>query len=197
MNQLLIHYRDGSGVVTKRIISNIIPANDDTIEAYCNLRGDIRAFKLINIIYASRSDTGELVSNIWKECGMHIMPDGSERLISVIAEYLSAIKALKFFTLSLRGFAKREKAHIEKFIRELADTTRYSDEAIDDWLQKLWCGDIYAYRNGDVTDYEQLLSMIPANQKVACRSTAIAIASGSGRRVIEQKLIERINREFS
>lgn len=196
MPELLIHYRDSSGDVTDRVISDYRPDGADAIDAHCHVRNARRSFKLTSIIYAANPETGEVVPNVWKAFGMAKAPDGRERLVSLVAIYVPTIKALKFFAKHVRGFAKRERGHIIQFIRGNADTASYSDAELDEWLQQLWCGDVYAYGNGDTAEYETLLRAIPTNQKPASRKTAIAIAAGSGRRNIAPELLERINQEF-
>ncbi len=196
MEKIAIQYRDSSGEITERQISEIEPEGMDAIFAYCHTRDAGRTFKLANILVAADSETGEAIENIWKKFGLAVSPDGRERIESLLANALPAIKALKFFTLMERGFAKRERGHLLQFMKQNFEVSSYSDEEIDEWLQKIWCGDIYAFRDGNTAEYEFLLNAIPSSMKRSCRETALLVAAGSKRRRLEQEAIDRINREF-
>lgn len=196
MHEILIQYRDSSGEVTERIISDYHPDGEFAIDAYCHVRNARRTFKLSNIIYAANPETDEVLPNVWQAFGMAKAANGRERLDFLGAAHLSTIKALKFFTIYIRGFAKRERDHIIQFIRENTNTDSYSDVELDEWLKKLWAGDVYAYSNGETAEYDALIHAIPESLKSASRKTAIAIAAGSGRRQLAQDVLERINHAF-
>ena len=196
MDELIIRYKDFSGDITERKISDIETDGSEAIDAYCHSRNARRTFKIANIVFAADPDTGELVTNIWKAIGLSQAADGRERIDSLLADLLNSIKAIKFFALLVRGFAKRERAHILNFIRQNAVVSEYTDAEIEEWLQGLWCADIYKYRDGDTGEYEALLQSIPDSQRRICRVTALAIAAGSKRRLIAPEVLERINNDF-
>ena len=196
MMELAITYRDFSGEITQRRISDFRPEGTDAIDAFCHTRNARRTFKLTNVVAAADANTGEIVSNVWKAFGLSRAPDGRERLVSLVADALPAIKALKFFALLTRGFARRERAHLIQFTHQHAETSAYTETEIEEWLQELWCGDVSAFREGNTREYEAILRAIPAILKPSCRSVAFAVSAGSGRRRVSSELLERINSEF-
>lgn len=195
MIEILIKYRDGSGEITERRISDLRLESATTIDAYCHLRQARRPFRIDRIVHAVDPDTGEVI-NPWKLVGTATLPDGRETLESLTWRVIPAIKALKFFTLTTRGFRKRERDRVVQFVQEIADVSSYSKDEISEWVYKLWCGDLYAYGNGDTSEYTETLRNIPASLLNQCRDYALLIAKGSGRRPIEPSWIERIENEF-
>ena len=195
MTDILIKYRDGNGEITERLISDPHPENATTIEAFCHLRKDRRSFKIDRIVHALNPDTGEVL-NPYNLLGD--VPAGTRQTLeSLIWRVMPAVKALKFFTLSTRGLAKREKERVVQFLQEVADVSAYSKEEIAEWVSKLWCGNIYAYRDGDVNEYAEALKSIPSGLLDRCRDYALLIAGGSGRAPLDPSWLERINSEFS
>jgi hypothetical protein len=195
MIEILIKYRDGSGDITERRISDLRLESASTIDAYCHLRQARRPFRIDRIVHAVDPDTGEVI-NPWKLVGTATLPDGRETLESLTWGVLPAIKALKFFTLTTRGFRKRERDRVVQFVQEIADARSYSKEEISEWVYKLWCGDLYAYGSGDTSEYTETLRNIPASLLNQCRDYALFIAKGSGRKPIEPSWVERIETEF-
>lgn len=116
---------------------------------------------------------------------------------SLLWQVLPAIKALKFFTLSTRGFRQRERDRVTQFVQEVADLRAYSKEEIGEWVYKLWCGDLYTYRDGDTTEYTETLQNIPSALLNRCRDYALLIARGSGRKPVDPIWVERIETEFN
>lgn len=196
MKKTSIRYKDWSGDTTERTISDIQPEGSEAINAFCHTRNARRTFKIANILIAFDPETGEVIENFWKEFGMANTADGRERLESLVAQSIPSIKALKFFSLIERGFAKKERRHLLQFIKQHHDISMYSDDEVDTWLQQLWCGDYYAYRDGNTSEYELLLDSIPMSLRTDCRATALTIAAGSKRQRLEPEQIDRINREF-
>ncbi len=80
------------------------------------------------IVHAVNPDTGEVL-NPYQLIGSS--PQGSrESLESITWRVIPIVKALKFFTLSTRGFAKREREHVIQFLQEVTDVSAYSKEEI-------------------------------------------------------------------
>ena len=193
---LIIKYQNSSGDVTERRISDIIPEGLDSINAFCHLRQERRTFRIEKIIYAVYPETAEVVENLYKLFALSNSTNGRERIISIVLPILPAIKALKFFSMQIRGFAKRERSHIVHFIRDVVDINGYCEDEINEFLKKLWCGDIYRYRDGDTSEYLGLLKEIPHSIMDQCQRVALLIAKGSGRKPIPHDLINRINENF-
>jgi len=193
MTEILIKYRDSGGDITERRISDLCKESATTIDAFCHLRNARRPFRLDRIIHAVNPDTGELLNpyHLLKSQG------DPETLESITWHAMPAIKALKFFTLSTRGFAKRERERVVLFLQEVANVSEFSKDEIGDWVYKLWCGDLYAYRDGDTKEYEETLKGIPIGLLERCREFALQIARGSGRKPIDPGWLERIELEFS
>jgi len=196
METIVIQYQDSSGEITNREISKFVPEGLDAIFTFCHERNAGRTFKLSNMLFASYSETGEAIDNVWKEFGLDMSHDGRERIESRVAYSLSAIKALKFFTLTVRSFAKLERSYLVKFLKQNFEMEGYSEKEIEMWLQNLWCGDTYAYRDGSTEEYDHLLAAIPSVVKHKCKKVALQVALGSKRRNIDQEIIDRVNREF-
>jgi hypothetical protein len=195
-SELLIRYKDSSGEVTERTISDIRQVRWDTVDAFCHLRMERRHFKILNVLQAVNPETGEFVENLWKAFGMSGEEKGRERLESVTVPVFAAIKALKVFPYQTRGFGKRERAHVVRFIREQVGCDRYMDDEIDEWVHSLWVGDVQAYCHGDASECLEVVAAVPHSQRSACRETAIAIARGSGRKPLDPDLLSRINHEW-
>lgn len=193
MTEILIKYRDSSGDITERRISDLQMESVTTIDAFCHLRNARRPFRLDRIVHAVNSDTGELL-NPYQLVGSQ---GDQETLESLTWRVMPAIKALKFFTLSTRGFAKRERECVVQFLQEIANVSAYSKEETGDWVYKLWCGDLYAYRDGDTKEYVETLKSIPSGLLDRCRDYAYQIARGSGRKPLDPSWLERIESEFS
>jgi hypothetical protein len=197
MESIVIMYRTASDEITRRLISKVRPVAPSKIDAFCHLRKEDRSFNLNNVLSAADGETGGIVGNIWRVCGAHRDFDGTEIIASQIAAALPAVRALKFFAQTTRGLGARERAHILDFIRTTVAETRPPDQALEGWLRDYWCGDAYAYRNGDATEYRWLLGAIPASLLKACRVTAAAIAAGSRRQLADSDLLQRIADDFS
>lgn len=191
MPEFLIKYRDGSGEVTERRISDLRLESAGTYDAFCHLRKARRPFRMDRIVHALDPDTGEVLNPYT------LLPNaGSSTLEALTWRALPAIKALKFFTLTTRGFSKREKDRVADFVREVADVSSYAKEDQENWLNKLCCGDLYAYRDGDTTEYTETLKAIPHEFLARCRDYALLIARGSGRKPVDPAWVERIETEF-
>ncbi|WAR46904.1 hypothetical protein [Methylomonas rapida] len=113
--------------------------------------------------------------------------------------FRTEIKALKFFSKTTRDkFSKKERIPIIQFIKANSNVHGFSDDVLYEWLGQLWCGDVYSYkRDGDMSEYLNLLSGIKPTLMSSCRDTALTIARGSGRRPISPELLARINSDFS
>ena len=192
MPDLLITYRDFSGETTERRISDLRMAKDGTYDALCHIRNDRRSFKPERILRAIDAQTGEIL-NPYCLLGEAANPSLDALAWSAVA----AIKALKFFTLSIRGFAKRERQRVLEFVHEVVDVKEHTEEEVSEWLYKLWCGSVHAYRAGDVSEYLEELKSIPPHLLARCRDYALLIAGGSGRKAIAPELLQRIDAEFS
>jgi len=197
MRTILIRYKDFSSAVTERKISDIQPDPEGAIaiNAYCHLRDARRSFKMDRIVHAIDPDTGELI-NPWKLLSPVPTNNGRELLDSITWFVLPGIKALKFFSLSTRGFRLRERTKVVKFIQEVAHVTDYSEDEVGEWVYRLWCADVYAYLDGDSTEYLELLLSIPTTLLARCRDYALLIARGSGRKPLNADWAARIDAEF-
>lgn len=196
MAEILIKYRDSSGNVDERRISDIRAESSIAIDAYCHLRQARRIFKIDRIVRAVDPNTGEVI-NPWRFIANGLARDRRETLESLTWHVIPAVKALKFFTLTTRGSRKREIDRIVQFVQEIADITTYSKDEVFDWVKKLWCGNIFDYRDGNVAEYTDLLRNIPPSLLERCRNYALLIARGSGRKPLEPAWLERIKAEFS
>lgn len=196
MLKYAIDYIDSDGELSQRVISDIHTEGKDFIDAYCHLRNDRRLFKMKNILLMSNAETGEIVSDIWREFGLDISADGRRSIDSILFACIGAIKALKFFSLTTRGFAKRERGWIVEFVKDQPGMEAYSESEIEDWLQSLWCGDVHEYRSGNFQEYKLILNAIPTNMMPKCKEVAVKIAAGSKRREIDPELYDRINSDF-
>jgi hypothetical protein len=196
MSEILIKYRDGSGEITERRISDLRLENATTIDAFCHLRKARRPFKMDHIIQAINPDTGEVI-NPYNLVGVSSTGTTRPSIESLLWQAMPAIKALKFFTLSTRGFRQRERDRVEQFVKEVGDLSAYSKEEIGEWVYKLWCGDLYAYRDGNTTEYTEILQNIPSTLLNRCRDYALLIARGSGRKPVDPIWLKRIETEFN
>jgi hypothetical protein len=198
MSKILIHYKGSSGEVTERTISDYRLSGYAEIDAYCHLRNSYRTFKLPNIIHAVDLETGEVIQNIWK---LFPPKEGHrENLLSITGSHLNSIKALRLFAMTTLGFSKanreRERKHVVTYIKTHTNAEAYTDQEIDEWLKQLWCGDYSAYRHGETAEYEALINAIPNDQKPDALTTAYAIVSGSGRKPVNQEIVERLYKDF-
>ncbi|MEB0222898.1 hypothetical protein [Pseudomonas sp. 10S4] len=190
--RVLIKYHDGSGQITEREISDLRKENESNIDAFCHTREERRTFNLDRILHAVSPDTGELLNPYQL---VPLMRD-SESLDTLTWKSRQAIKALKFFSLTTRGFAKRERKHIDAFVKSLVNTSSHTDEDISEWVYCLWCADLYDYRNGNVQEYKGLLEQIPNSLLDECRAFAVRIVMGSARQPENLDWMQRIDEEF-
>lgn len=190
--RLQIRYQNGAGTITEREISDLRKETDNTIDAFCHTRNERRSFNLDRLIRSMPVDTGELLNPY------QLVPQmrDPESLDSLTWKVRPAIKALKFFSLTTRGFSKRERQHLNKFVNELIAVPQ-SDEEISDWIYDLWCADLYQYREGDVEEYKGLLEHIPNSLLEACRAYAKKIVGGSTSKPESLGWLERIENEFN
>lgn len=191
--RVLIKYQNGSGQITEREISDLQKENESNIDAFCHARGERRTFNLDRILRAVSPDTGELLNPYQL---VPLMRD-SESLDALTWKNRQAIKALKFFSLTTRGFAKRERKHVDAFVKSLVNTSSHSDEDISEWVYSLWCADLYEYRDGNVEEYRGLLEQIPNSLLDECRAIAMRIVLGSARQSENPDWMQRVNDEFS
>jgi hypothetical protein len=192
MAEFLIKYRDGSGDITERRISDLRLESANTYDAFCHLRKARRPFRMDRIVHVVNPDTGEVLNPYG------LLPEADSSTLEALTwRVLPAIKALKFFALSTRGFAKRDGGKVADFVREVADVTLHPKEEFEEWLYKLWCGDLYAYRDGDTSEYTETLKAIPRELLARCRDYALLVARGSGRKEVDPAWVERIESEFS
>lgn len=190
--RIRIKYQDGAGNITERDISDPCKETDKTIDAFCHMRNERRSFHLDRILHSVATDTGELL-NPYKLVPLMRDP---ESLDSLTWRVRQAIKALKFFSLTTRGFSKRERQHLNNFVKELIPLPQ-NDEEISDWIYDLWCADLYQYREGDVEEYKELLEHIPNSLLEACRAYAIKIVGGSASKPENSGWMKRIDEEFA
>ena len=190
-----IQYRDAAGDLTERVVSDVQPHSEVAVSAFCHLRGERRTFVIGNIIAVSDGQTGVALQDPARALGL-IKGSAGRTIDAEVNHILAAIKALKFFAKSTRGFRARERSGIVGFIKQNAGVGAYSDEDLDQWLQRLYCGNVSAYQDGNAEEYNRLLAEVPVNQRTACRYVALAIAAGSRRNPISDELHARIEREF-
>lgn len=186
-----IKYQDGAGHITERDISDPCKETDKTIDAFCHMRSERRSFHLDRIMHSVATDTGELLNPYQLVLQMR----DSDSLDSLTWRVRPAIKALKFFCLTTRGFSKRERQHLNKFVKELVAPPQ-SDEEVSGWIYDLWCADLYQYHDGDDREYKGLLKHIPPSLLEICRAYAIKIIGGAINKPENSRWIERIEDEF-
>ena len=189
--RIRIKYQDGAGNITEREISDPCKETDKTIDAFCHMRSERRSFHLDRIMHSVATDTGELL-NPYQLVPLMREPDS---LDSLTWRVRPAIKALKFFSLTTRGFSKRERQHLNKFVKELV-ALPHSDEEISDWVYDLWCADLYQYRDGDDKEYKGILEYVPPSLLEVCRAYAIRIVGGAANKPENSGWSERIEEEF-
>ncbi len=195
MARCTFQYVSGDGESTERTIKDWIPSTlPDSIDAYCELRKEQRTFNLKRMVGLVDLETGEVVANPWVYFGTD---QRAQTLDAATWQALPAIKAIKFFTLTTRGFCKRERDHLVRFIKEVCSVSIFPDTQLDDWLHDLWCANIYDYKAGQTEEYANLLLAIPANFMPRCQQCVFQIAKGSGRKEIPQFWLKRIEIEFS
>lgn len=197
MGTVVIRYRDSSGQVTERRISDLARESAIKIDAFCHLREERRSFNLDRIVHAVNPDSGEIL-NPWKLIDQNVSEGGRESLESITWFAMPAIKALKFFMLTTRGTRQREIERLLHTVKQMVDASYYSDEELTAWIKQLSCWDMqHAWRRGDVLEYTELLRRIPNAMLATCHAGALKIAMGSGRKPIDPNWLERINNEFS
>jgi hypothetical protein len=121
--EIIIQYKDSEGNILKRTISDITLDGDRKINAFCHLRNDIRTFHIANIEHIIDPKTGNIEKNPWKYFGL----TESVGIMALVHQFLPAIKALKIFSKLIRGFSKRERMHIVRFIIDVTKMQNYSE----------------------------------------------------------------------
>jgi hypothetical protein len=194
-------HQKSDGEFSERTISNWKPSPwPDSIDAFCEERNEDRSFNLKRMTRLVDLATGEVISDPWTYFGAAQGVEGSnerKNLDILTWEALPAIKALKFFTITTRDFSKRERLKVVQFVEEVCRVSAYSKEEIGEWLQKLWCANLYDYADGKTEEYEALLRAVPASLMARCQDYALWIARGSGRKQPDSFWLLRIDSEFS
>lgn len=127
------------------------------------------------------------------------MPEISE-IPARIAHVLPALRALRFYTATTRGFREREQVKLARFLKDVAERELqdFSPDQVKEWLKtKAGWVDTSDYRRGDTTPYLALLQAIPATLVERTRDYAMLIAAGSGRKPRDPNEVARIESEFS
>ncbi len=194
MRRIIIAYIDTSGLTTKGEISQVNLIDERLFDAYCHLRQCVRSFNIGNIVEMIDAETGECLNPyeyLYNEY------NATRKSISTITwSILPAIKALKIFILTTRGFRKKEQDLFTNFVMSICNLSMYSNLAVDNWLKSLFCGDVYAIKNGETQIYTELLNKIPHELKLKCKKAAYTISLGSGRVPISEDIVTRIERDF-
>ena len=194
--KLCIKYKSSEGTISERKISVMNIIDENKIDAYCYLRNEERTFKLTNIISAVDPDSGELIDNIWEKLNLYLTIESQWYFYSKLSNIISAIKALKSFTYTIRNFSKRERNYILDFIIDNSSIAENLRDNLEKWLIKLPCSYPGSYCELTDTPYEKLLEEIPTNLLLKCHKTALLIAKGSGRKPIEEKVLDKIDNDF-
>lgn len=196
MKGCTFRYQGSDGQFTERAISNFVPSGwPGSIDAFCELRQEERSFNIQKMSDVVDAETGEVITDPWTYFGLSTSQQ--QDMDALTWEALPAIKALKFFTISTRGFSKRERLRVLQFVEEVCDVSAFSKEEKEAWLQKLWTADVYGYRDGNKNEYEGLLKSIPVKFLPRCQEYALWIAGGSGRKELNPFWEQRIISEFS
>lgn len=117
-----------------------------------------------------------------------------------IAAVRPALDALRFYTATTRGFRDREQARLALFLKDVAEVELrdYAPDQVKEWLKtKAGWIDTSDYRGGDTSGYLALLCAIPPHLLTRTKDYAYLIAQGSGRRILSEEAIGRIEQEFS
>lgn len=198
MSMYLITYPCDDGRSLERQISNVSLSGEWTIYAFCHLRQSMRSFSIARIERIVNLDSGEIADSPYRAFGFHLGPTGKEIFASAFWSILPAIKTLTFFAKSTgKSFKARELAFIVGFARAHAEVSGYSNESIGEWIKTLWCGDPYAYMDGDTHAYDELRRSVPRELLPDCRFVALQIARRSGRAPIAAEILARIDNDFS
>lgn len=100
--RLRIQYRSGDDEVTERLISEFVPEPPNTIHALCELRGEVRSFRIDRIETAVDIDTGEIIHDLWELFGLRTLKRLPQSMPSFPPVELSAEQA--------RGQRRADKA---------------------------------------------------------------------------------------
>jgi hypothetical protein len=65
-----IYYRSGEDQVTERVIRDFVPEAPSMVHAICELRQDIRTFRLDRIEWAIDAETAEIIPDVWAALGL-------------------------------------------------------------------------------------------------------------------------------
>jgi hypothetical protein len=198
MRRCTFRYQGSDGQFNERAIASFAPSNwPGSIDAFCELRQEKRSFNIQKMSHVVDGETGEVVTNPWAYFGLPEASDQKQNIDAQTWEALPAIKALKFFTLTTRGFSKREMLRVLQFAEEVCDLSAFTKEELEIWLQKLWTANVYGYRDGNKSEYDGLLRSIPTKLLPRCQEYALWIAKGSGRKKLKPFWEQRIASEFS
>jgi hypothetical protein len=198
MRRCTFRYQGSDGQFSDRAVANWTPSGwPGSIDAFCELRKEARSFNIQKMSDVVDADTGEVITDPWTYFGLSAARDQEQSMDALTWEALPAIKALKFFTITTRGFSKRERLRVLQFVDEVCNVSAYSKNEKEAWLQSIWCADVYGYRAGKTDEYSGLLKSIPAKYLPRCQEYAFWIAMGSGRKELNPFWGQRIISEFS
>lgn len=196
-----IKYQASDGTTSERAISDWHPSvYPGSVDAFCELRGDRRSFNVKRMTEVIDLAAGEVISDPWAFFGIAEVKNVDHERTSLDRltwEVLPAIKSLKFFAITTRAFRKRERLKVTRFVQEVCDTSAFSLEDVEAWVEKLWCANMHDYYEGNSREYASLLMSIPPLLLDRCQEYAYWIARGSGRKPLTPHCIERLQSEFS
>jgi hypothetical protein len=200
MPKCSFQYQAGDGQFTERTISDWSTSSPDFIDAHCELRKEQRTFNLKKMAHLVDLETGEVIADPWSFFGLtstSAEANGRQSLDVLTWEALPAIRALKFFIITTRGFSKRERLKLVLFVEEVCNVSNYSKGELEEWLQNIWCANVHDYSSGKTKEYAELLQTVPTKLMPRCQAYALSIARGSGRKETDPFWLLRIESEFS
>lgn len=147
--RLKLNYRDAQGAVTERIVQ---AKECDTANAqgyligFCEMRDDIRTFRLDRIVRATDMDTGEIIGDMlaWADANYRSSPAASAA--ALLDDAADALRGLFYIGKADGRFTKKEKELFLAFCHRVSGDARITFKQIEEICATLPMPSMQAYK---------------------------------------------------
>lgn len=147
--RLKLIYRDASGTTTERIVqAKECDITDPAgyLIGYCELRNEIRTFRLDRIIRATDMATGEIIDNLLAFAEASFRASPSHSIIQLLDDSADALRGLFYIGKADGRFTKKEKELFLSFCHQASGDARITMKQIEEACASLPMPSMQAYK---------------------------------------------------
>lgn len=131
----LISYCDSKGATTERRIT-ILDIDSQMIQAYCHLRHDRRTFYVSRVYQWINCDTGEVISDIFKDLGDAIKNSVYGTVLRMREDLYPVMGVLFYLCKGDNRIMANERKVLVEIFYSLCEDPRLTDTIINDGISK-------------------------------------------------------------